>query len=157
MLNSNCNTTSIELVLIILILSQCEPGDTGFVHYSGHGGRVKDETGEDPTGHCSTLCPIDYNTAGQILDKELYQHLVCAMPKGTALTFLADCCHSGTVLDLPYNFVADGEHTVMEPDKDFPFLRLLKLKRVLKDAGVERFRDLLNDEKRSKVKEALGR
>ena len=77
------------------LCKKVKPGDTGFVHYSGHGGRVKDTTGEDPSGYNSTLCPIDYDKAGQILDKELYSHLVCSMPKGTSLTCLMDCCHSG--------------------------------------------------------------
>ena len=46
---------------MIKIHEKCKPGDTGFVHYSGHGGRVKDETGEDPSGYCSTLCPVDFD------------------------------------------------------------------------------------------------
>jgi len=136
------------------LCQKCEPDDTAFVHYSGHGGRVKDETGQDPTGFNSTLCPVDFDQpgVGQILDKELYEHLVCAMPAGTSLTCLMDCCHSGTVLDLPYNFIADGEQTEMEPNQDFPFLKLLAMRQALREAGVETFRDLFDEEKREQLK-----
>ena len=62
----------------------------------------------------------------------------------------------GTVLDLPYNFVADGEQTEMKPQKDFPFLKLLALRKALREAGVERLRDLRDDDKREKAVAALA-
>lgn len=134
-----------------------KPGDTAFVHYSGHGSRVKDMTGREKSGYNSTIVPVDFDKVGQIIDDELYEHLVCAMPRGTTLTCLMDCCHSGTVLDLPYNFVADGEQTEMVAMDDFPFVKLLQLLgKALRDAGVERLGDLRDRGKRQQVKAALA-
>ena len=54
------------------------------------------------------MVPVDYASAGQIRDDDLFDSLVCAMPQGSTLVSLMDCCHSGTVLDLPYKYRADG-------------------------------------------------
>ncbi len=136
------------------LVSDSEPGDVAFVHYSGHGGKVRDDNGDEgkwmydsPTywrdlfsyfsflrvvnlladGYDETLVPLDYQQAGQIRDDDLFTTLVGAMPRGAHLTCVMDCCHSGTVLDLPYQFVADGEHEQMEAVEDFNFSPLLSL------------------------------
>lgn len=101
------------------ITSVSEPGDTVWFHYSGHGGRLVDDDGDEADGYDETLCPIDYEHAGQIRDDDLLKHLVKPMKQGVLMTCLMDCCHSGTVLDLPYNFTADGRHTGMERNEGF--------------------------------------
>ena len=82
-------------------------GDVVFVHYSGHGGQVVDTSGDEDDGYDETLIPVDFRSAGQIVDDDILDMLVKPMKAGVMVTVLMDCCHSGTVLDLPYRFSAD--------------------------------------------------
>jgi len=84
-------------------------GDSLFLHYSGHGGQVEDLNGDEEDGYDSTLIPIDYKTAGQIIDDDLYAMIAGTLPKGVHVTAIMDCCHSGSILDLPYTIRMDGE------------------------------------------------
>lgn len=79
--------------------------------------------------------PLDYESAGQIRDDDLYLTLVGKMPRDVQLTCVMDCCHSGTVLDLPYTFVADGEHEGMEATPQYDFGSLLQLAQQLAAAS----------------------
>jgi len=98
------------------------PGDTVFAHYSGHGGRVADTSGDEDDGYDETLIPVDFKRSGQITDDELFRDLVKPMPSKVLMTSLMDCCHSGTVLDLPYRFTADGDVSQgMQRQQDFSF------------------------------------
>ena len=56
--------------------------------------------------YLQTLIPVDFKRAGQIIDDDLYKHLVKRMPADVNVTVLMDCCHSGTALDLPYEINA---------------------------------------------------
>jgi hypothetical protein len=89
------------------ICQYSQPGDVVFVHYSGHGGRVRDLSGDEEDGYDETLIPVDFKRAGQIIDDDILKDLVKPMRQGVHVTVLMDCCHSGTVLDLPYRFSAD--------------------------------------------------
>lgn len=109
------------------LVTQTQAGDAAFVHYSGHGGKVKDDNGDEADGYDETLIPLDFQSAGQIRDDELFVTLVGAMPRGSTLTCLMDCCHSGTILDLPYLFKADGESEEMALQEGFNFTQLIGL------------------------------
>ncbi|KAK9817527.1 hypothetical protein WJX74_008370 [Apatococcus lobatus] len=93
-----------------------QPGDSLFLHYSGHGGTVKDVSNDEASGHDSTLIPVDYESAGQIIDDELYEVLVKPLPQGVKMHAILDCCHSGTIFDLPFSYRpnADGKITLSE-------------------------------------------
>eukprot|EP00339_Tiarina_fusa_P001987 CAMPEP_0117005264 /NCGR_PEP_ID=MMETSP0472-20121206/5947_1 /TAXON_ID=693140 ORGANISM="Tiarina fusus, Strain LIS" /NCGR_SAMPLE_ID=MMETSP0472 /ASSEMBLY_ACC=CAM_ASM_000603 /LENGTH=305 /DNA_ID=CAMNT_0004706465 /DNA_START=166 /DNA_END=1086 /DNA_ORIENTATION=- len=88
------------------ITQYSKAGDCVFIHYSGHGGRVKDLDGDEDDGFDETLIPVDFRSAGQIVDDDIYKMLVKAMPADVNVTVLMDCCHSGTAMDLPYTINA---------------------------------------------------
>ena len=79
-------------------------GDVLFFHFSGHGGQVPDRTGHEEDGYNETVIPVDFERNGQITDDVLWGSLVYDLPEGARMTALMDMCHSGTGLDLPYDY-----------------------------------------------------
>jgi hypothetical protein len=67
-------------------------GDIAFISFSGHGGQIRDNTGDEDDGQDETWCLYDR----QVLDEELYLKWsqFCA---GVRIVVLSDSCHSGTV------------------------------------------------------------
>lgn len=84
------------------LVKDCQPGDSLVFHYSGHGSQQKDYTGHEVDGYDETLLPLDFETAGMIVDNDINDTLVKPLPPGARLHAIIDACHSGTVLDLPY-------------------------------------------------------
>lgn len=78
------------------------------LHYSGHGGQTEDSDGDEEDGFDEEIYPLDYETAGSIIDDQMHEMLVKPLPAGTRLTVVMDCCHSATVLDLPYAYSTKG-------------------------------------------------
>jgi len=82
--------------------------DSLFFHYSGHGGQVRDIDGDEVDGYDEVIFPLDYEKNGVISDDELNTMIVRPVPDGCRLTALFDSCHSGSVLDLIYEYHSDG-------------------------------------------------
>jgi hypothetical protein len=82
--------------------------DTHVVCHAGHGSQQADYSGDELDGSDETILPTDYESAGQIVDDELNDLLVKPLLPGVTLHALMDCCHSGTVLDLPYRCKGSG-------------------------------------------------
>jgi len=96
------------------LVRDARPHDSLFFHYSGHGGQVKDEDGDEDDGYDETIFPVDFQTSGQIIDDELHFTMVKPLPAGCRLTAIFDCCHSGSALDLPYMYSTEGK--IKEPN-----------------------------------------
>lgn len=78
------------------LVAASQPGDLCFFHYSGHGTQVPSD-GEEADGKDEALAPTDMNC---ITDDDL-RVILSKLPDGVKFTFVADCCHSGTLLDQP--------------------------------------------------------
>ena len=86
-----------------------EPQTTCFLHYSGHGGQVKDPDGDRASGFDDTIVPVDYLTSGQLDSDTLHRRLVSHLPPSSSLFVVFDCCHSGSAIELPFVYRSD-EH-----------------------------------------------
>ncbi|CAN0229943.1 unnamed protein product [Pylaiella littoralis] len=119
------------------LVADAEAGDSLFMHYSGHGGSVKDTSGDEADNMDETMVPVDYKSSGQITDDVILKELVMTLPEGVTLTVVMDCCHSGSILDLPYALKAD-EGTIgaveagdmsstISANPGFDFAKMLKI------------------------------
>ncbi|RKP10957.1 peptidase C14, caspase domain-containing protein [Thamnocephalis sphaerospora] len=95
------------------LVQDAQPGDSLFLHYSGHGATAEDMDGDEKDGQDETIVPLDYQTAGMIVDDDLHAILVKPLQEGVRLTTIFDCCHSGTILDLPFTYKCSGEIEVI--------------------------------------------
>ena len=50
------------------LVSSAKRGDCLFFYYSGHGGQVRDTSGDEADGYDETIIPCDHKRAGQITD-----------------------------------------------------------------------------------------
>jgi hypothetical protein len=86
------------LVALINISSSCSEI---WIHYSGHGSRIRDTHRDEVSGYDSVIVPMDFQTVGVITDDLLY----AVVKNSKCLTYmLFDSCNSGTVCDLIWSF-----------------------------------------------------
>ncbi|KDQ21675.1 hypothetical protein BOTBODRAFT_61312 [Botryobasidium botryosum FD-172 SS1] len=77
--------------------------DELFFYFAGHGEQVYDQDGDEDDGMDESILPVDHNgdVDQDIVDDDIFEYMVKPLPAGCKLTALVDCCHSGTILDLP--------------------------------------------------------
>ncbi|KAI0703718.1 caspase domain-containing protein [Cytidiella melzeri] len=93
------------------------PGDHLLCHVSGHGSQIPnlDHTEKDEMDE--VFWPVDVNikndgsVENHIKDDEIKNILVDGIMPGVNLVLLFDCCHSGTIADLPHSHTDHMRHT----------------------------------------------
>ena len=83
------------------MLQKAKSGDTCMFSYSGHGGQLTDRNKDEDDGldECLYSCNLE-----EIKDDEIKSIIQKYLKSGVKLFCLMDCCHSGTILDLRYNY-----------------------------------------------------
>ena len=87
------------------LIKKTGPGDTLYIHYSGHGSYVRDLSGDEVDLRDECICPYDYAENGFIIDDELNE-IIKSAPADAKLRICFDSCHSGSVLDLPFRWIS---------------------------------------------------
>jgi hypothetical protein len=77
-----------------------------WIHYSGHGSCTRDRSGDEADAMDECLVPLDYKTAGMLLDDDLTRILARFARRTTKVVCIMDSCHSGTVCDLKYRWTS---------------------------------------------------
>jgi hypothetical protein len=86
------------------LVRDIKAGDTLIFYYSGHGANINDRNGDETDGKDEVLVPLDYNANGVISDDWLFTNMANKVPQNATLWSFTDCCHSGTMIDLKYNY-----------------------------------------------------
>jgi len=118
--NSSIVPTKANIISqLILLLSQSKAGDVLFFHYSGHGSQINDSNGDETDGKDEVLIPVDYFSNKSIItDDELKSIVQPNLKAGVKLFVLMDCCHSGTIFDLKYNYDVNWNPIVNNKSQD---------------------------------------
>ena len=82
-----------------------------FIQYSGHGTYVLDTSQDEDDGHDECLVPLDYQEKGCISDDQI-NSVLSLFPKRVTVIGLMDCCHSGTVWDLPKRYISGNKFVI---------------------------------------------
>ncbi|KAI9456873.1 caspase domain-containing protein [Lactarius psammicola] len=103
-----------------------QPDDSLFFYFSGNAGQVKDTNEDEPDRLDEYIYAVDYmgdaqslsspTTPGIIVDDEMHDIMVKPLPPECRLTAVFDCCHSGTIFDLPFIYDSRGVIKPYNPD-----------------------------------------
>ncbi|XP_048232070.1 metacaspase-1 [Ricinus communis] len=94
------------------LVEGCCPGDSLVFYFAGHGSQETDMDRDEIDGLDETICPLDFEDRGMILDDYINSVIVRPLMAGVTLHAIIDACHSATVLDLQHMYSAKEKRWV---------------------------------------------
>jgi metacaspase-1 len=89
------------------LIVNAKSGDVLFFYYSGHGSYTYDRNGDEIDGKDETLISSDLQA---VIDDELKNILQNHLSSEITIIGMFDSCHSGTILDLKYNYLDSNNY-----------------------------------------------
>jgi len=89
------------------LIVNAKNGDVLFFYYSGHGSYTYDRNNDETDGRDEMLVSSDLKA---VLDDELKTILQNHLPREITIIGMFDSCHSGTILDLKYNYLDSNNY-----------------------------------------------
>ncbi len=87
------------------ILSLANDGDILFFHFSGHGFQIKTDDTKETDGYDEVIITNEGNDSLEsIWDNDLKQMISENLKSDATVLMLFDSCHSGTIMDLKWNY-----------------------------------------------------
>jgi hypothetical protein len=78
------------------LFSDYEGNDVRVFHFSSHGTQVQDDSGDEAEVQDEVIVPFDHDWNNPFRDDHL-RAIFDTIPAGVNFTFIADCCHSGSI------------------------------------------------------------
>ena len=89
------------------LLINSTSGDQLFFAFSGHGSNILDRNGDEQDGYDEMIVSKDLQG---IIDDDLKILIQQYLKKDVNLFMLFDCCHSGTIIDLKYQYLDSNNY-----------------------------------------------
>ena len=89
------------------LIINAKSGDVLFFYFSGHGSYTYDRNGDETDGRDEMLVSLD---SLPIIDDDLKTILQNHLPREVTIIGIFDSCHSGTMLDLKYNYLDSNNY-----------------------------------------------
>lgn len=94
------------------VIKNLSCGDKLFFHYSGHGLQVWDMDGDEIDNKDEAI----FTHHGVVTDDRISE-VLSMIPEGVKVFLIFDCCNSGSIADLPYQYKNSSTHTLISNKK----------------------------------------
>ena len=89
------------------LLIESKSGDKLFFSFSGHGTLISDENNDEKDGKDEGMVTIEFDL---IVDDLFNEIIKTYLKTNVTLVVIMDCCHSGTILDLKYQYLDSDDY-----------------------------------------------